>query len=321
MRSFTSFYRFLNLLGLLPCVYSREQDEFIVRKLLIPYSIFLTLAIQVYLLVEGYVHLDAIVPTLNSFGQTEFDWFVTGGLLLFFIFYVILNLSTSFTILYNAKHHCKLLNKLIAIDRESGIDGVNLVTCKSTASGAQKTFEMHVKLAYLTIVAIYFVAFPTYIYGYFGITFLGFARFISIYCHSMQYLLGHLYEMIVIEKLCANFKRLHEQLNDELHLGEYFLTCHRYWKMSKKATALFAFGKIPCLVCVNLILSLYWFCNYDQSQNFVFLFIRQVVLYFIFFVCNNWHRLLSEVSIMFLLLKDFYKLLLFYLDNCQLLCE
>lgn len=307
MRSFTSLCHIFNLFGLLQCVYSREKDEFIIRKFLIPYSILFSLALQTFLVVEGYAHINIIA--LNSFGQTHLDWFVTGGLLLFFILYVILNLSTSLTILYNSRDHCKLLNKLIEIDNDScssSGSSANLATSTSdvvvvSASGIQHTFEMHVKLSYLTIVAIYFVAFPTYIYAYFGITFIGFSRFISIYCHSVQYLFGHLYEFIVIEKMCANFKCLQEQLlllKDKTDLRQCFLKWHRYWMVAEEATKLFAFGKIPCLVCVNLILSLYWFCNYDRSENFAFLLIRQIVLYFIFVVCNNWHRLSSQVSMM-----------------------
>lgn len=294
MRSFPSLYRFFNLIGLLQCEYSREKDEFFIRSFMIPYSILFSLFLQTFLLVEGYAHINIIA--LGSFGDAHFDWFVTGGLSLFFILYVILNLTTSLTILYNKKDHCKLLNELIEIDKESGSNNNLLVACTSTALGIQKTFEMRVKLAYLAIVAIYLVAFPTYIFAYYGFTFVGFTRLISIYCHSIQYLCGHLYEMIIIEKMCANFKWLQEQLNDELNFGQNFSRYNRYWNAAEKATTLFAFGKIPCLVCVNLILSLYWFCNYDRSQKFGILLIRQIVLYFIFFVCNNWHRLSSEVS-------------------------
>lgn len=295
MRSFESLYRLFNVFGILQCVYSREKDEFKIREFLIPYSIFMSLALQTFLVVEGYAHINIIA--LNNFGQTDFDWFVTGGLLLFFVLYIILNLSTSLTILYSSKDHCKLLNILIEIDKESS-SGANLVLT-SNALGIQHTFEMHIKLSYFAIAAIYFVAFPIYMYAYFGISFIGITRFISIYCHSVQYLFGHLYEMVVIEKMCASFKRLQEQLlllNDELDLGQCFYKWHHYWSVARRATKLFGVGKIPCLVCVNLILSLYWFCNYDRTQNFVFLFIRQIVLYFVFVVCNNWHRLSNEVS-------------------------
>lgn len=304
MRSFPSLYRFLNLIGLLQCEYSRKKDGFVIRSFMIPYSILFSLSLQTFLLVEGYAHINIIA--LSSFGVAHFDWFVTGGLLLFFTFYVILNLTTSLTILYNKKDHCKLLNELIEIEKESGSDN-NLLACTSTALGIQKTFEMRVKLAYLAIVAIYFVAFPTYIFTYYGFNFVGFTRFISIYCHSIQYSCGHLYEMIIIEKMCANFKWLQEQINDEINLGQNFSRYNRYWNAAEKATTLFAFGKIPCLVCVNLILSLYWFCNYDRSQSFGILLTRQIVLYFIFFVCNNWHRLSSEVSMIYMYSVTFFK--------------
>lgn len=289
MRSFPTIYRLLNLFGILQCVYERDKMKFVLRKFLIFYAIFFSLSLQVFLLIEGYVHIDVIA--LSSFGETHFNWFVTSGLLLFFSLYVILNLSASLTILYNIKKHCKLLNKLIKIDKQS----TNLVvTNTKSAAGIQHTYELHIKLWYFAIVAIYFVAFPTYIYAYFGITVIGITRFIAIYCHSVQYLFGHLYEMIVIEKLCSHFKRL--QLRDDVCVRQYFLLWHRYWALAVKATKFFAFSKIPTLVCVNLILSLYWFCNYDRLQNFLFFFVRQIVLYFVFVVCHNWHRLANEVS-------------------------
>lgn len=288
MLNFLHIYSVFNIVGILQLKFSKKDDTFTINKLLIPYSILIAVLFQLFILFEG--HANMAIVAVNAFGCPDLGPFVKFVLAIDFISYVVLNLTTSLAILLRRRSHCKLLNKLMKTDKIICIQLRNV-------SHDERNFIFRVKSVYGIILIIFAVMFPWHSYNYFGVTMIGFARYISINCHSVQYIFGHFYEMIVMEKVLAYFKTLERNVEaDPKNIREYFDLYETFWKIAVKATNLFGFRKITCLTSVNLIVSFYWFCNYDRMENFLYLMVRQIVLGYIFIICNNWHRLDRQVS-------------------------
>lgn len=294
MLNFSKIYKILNICGILQSSFSPTDDgKFLIRKFLFPYSLTLAFAFQVFILYEGYCHKNIVA--LHAFGRPNLDLFVIFVLTMDYFSYVALNLSTSLPIIFQGKSHCALLHKLLETDTR--------VNSHRNFTRENKHFVSRIKLTYHIIISIFLFAFPWHSYKYFGATILALSRYISINFHSVQYIFGHFYEMIVMEKVLTYFKVLEMDFgeiswDDHLIVREHLQLYETFWKIANKATRLFGSKKIICLTSVNLIVSFYWFCNYDRMENFFYLIIRQVILGYIFIICNNWHRLDGQVSVL-----------------------
>lgn len=303
MLTFTSIYRIFNFFGVLQSVYSASDRRFTIYKPLIPYSVCVSLLTEAYIIIEGRVNTFEV--TKSTFGRETRDqdsWFITFALLVDFSCYVILNVSTFWTILYKRRSHCELLNELLVIDQ-------NLIFRIGTKK-EQNTVKYRVQAVCYLFAVMHFIAYPVYRITTFGFSKIGLARLISVNFHTLQFEFGHMLEMIVMEKLYANFKILQNNFGDkhvvrvDVALRRCISQYQHLWKLSKCATELFGFHKIFCLTCVNLLISLYFFYNYDRMENFGWSLIRQMTLYFIFVICNNWHRLMEQVRPIFVVCSN-----------------
>lgn len=295
MLTFTSIYRVFNFFGVLQAVYSTKNRKFSLFKPLVPYSVCIFLLTEGYIIIEGRVNtFEVTKATFARETRAQDSWVITLALLVDFTSYVILNASTFMTILHKRDAHCELLNQLLVID-ENPIFRVGM-------EREQSTVKYRVQAVYYSFAIMHFIAYPVYRYVHFGFSWLALARLISVNFHTLQFEFGNLYELIVMEKLSVNFKILRKHIGDkhvvrvDVALRRCISQYEHLWKLSKFATELFAFHKIFCLTCVNLLISLYFFYDYDRMDIYSgWSLLRQTLLYFIFVICNHWHRLMEQV--------------------------
>lgn len=294
MLSFTLLYRFLNIFGVLQIVYDTKVRKFTVLKSLVPYSIFIILLSEIYIICEGHFNAFEVVETLfERRKSSQSSWFITILLIVDFASYVILNVSIFLAILCQKNAHCDLLNQLLMIDQHP----IFWIGSESI----QNAVKYRVQVVYYLFLAQHFIAYPAYRYAWYGFTKLAFARLVSVTFHTLQFEFGSLYEMIIMEKLTTNFKVLQKHVMDRhvIRVDDALRDCigqyEHLWKLAKKGTSLFGGQKILCLTCVNLLASLHFFYGYDRMDNYGWSLMRQMTLNFIFVICNNWHRLMHQV--------------------------
>lgn len=291
MKEFRLIFQICTLLGVLHSKNSSKNGHFTLAKLLVPYSILLSLFIVSFIVIEGYVNRDDIAAL--TFGHLttahQHHWFINFTLLLHFTSDTITNVCTVVTILMHKAQHCNLLNQLLEIE---------------TTLGASNTHKSRIHATFYALLFNHLIAFPLYIYLQIGVSWFSLTRLIAVNFHSVQYEFGHLYEMVVLGKLTTFFSSVSLlKMNDEADVRHFIVQFDSVLTLTKSAMKLFQVNKIVCLICINLLFSFSFFYDLDRIENielsflhWISIFLRQSVLGIIFVVCNNWHGLMEQVS-------------------------
>lgn len=288
MRQFLIIFRCFVFLGVLQSIYSTKNSQFYVKKSLISYTVVLTFLIEAYVILEAYINNDSIA--LLTFGNHTTDihlhWFIKYTLLLHFTNDLIINLNTVITLLLYRQKHNTLLNELL-----------DKYPHESPHTNKSRVFR-----TFLILMFNHFIAFPLYRLLQIGVSWLAFTRLIAVNFHSVQYEFGHLYEMFVIEELKIRVEAL-SLIDENFQFRNWVEEYSKVMKIVEKTKKLFEVNKIVCLACINFLLSFCFFYDLDRIDNenmsymhWMTIFLRQSMFGMVLVVCNEWHRLIEQVS-------------------------
>lgn len=115
---------------------------------------------------------------------------------------------------------------------------------------------------------------------------------------SIDYMIGHLFEFVFLQKVRKHFSILRGSFDTDDHRKLYdWLTLEmQLTKLAKICTRLFAESKVVLLLAANVLISIYWFYNYDLNINVYGSLFWQLIVSAIFILCHIWDKMSSEVS-------------------------
>lgn len=115
---------------------------------------------------------------------------------------------------------------------------------------------------------------------------------------AIHFIVSILYEFVFFAKARFYFKSLQNNLKPKYHPKLHiWVTMHQeLWKISKMNCKLFGATKMIRLLCANVLMSAYWFYNYDSVMNVCASFAWQATIIPIFSLCWSWNQLDKEVS-------------------------
>lgn len=115
---------------------------------------------------------------------------------------------------------------------------------------------------------------------------------------SVFFTVTQLHEFVLFAKARYYYKSLQDHFYPQSH-PKFIIWAAMHdelWKISKMNCKMFALTKMINLVCVIVLMSAYWFYNYDNIMNMCASFAWQLTLLPVFFLCWSWNELDKEVS-------------------------
>lgn len=282
METFPATFLF-NLIGIHPIKYSRVTKKYKIcrfRAIVCSLVLLLIFLLNIY---RGFVNicnlrmLMKINKNLNSLGKMtqqidQLTWVVTHGVSMVSVF-------------VQRKRFCRLMNLLNSIVQKLLL--YNFI---------KEPDVSNTKIFYNILVACLYIS--TFIYC--GIRWAKIDSFVHsmfIAFFGIHFPVIKMYEYVFIEKSRYYLKMLIQNLNPECHQRLYFWLEIRkkLWKLSKMSWKCFVVTKTVNILGVVVIMSAYWFSNYDNRDIFVSLAWEMTMLP-TFVLCYTWSKLDKQVS-------------------------
>lgn len=115
---------------------------------------------------------------------------------------------------------------------------------------------------------------------------------------SIDYMIGHLFEFVFLQKVRNHFSILRGSFDIEDHRKLYdWLTLEmQLTKLAKLCAHVFSKSKVVLLLAANVLISINWFYNYDLNNNVYGSLCWQLIVSAIFILCHIYDKMSSEVS-------------------------
>lgn len=280
MKKFPPFRIIFNSFGIFISNYDSITDKFVTNRKFIVYSSILTLSLQLINFFNTTSDIrNNVESNVMNFNHTFLSKFVFK---LDFILLFVLSLSTIVNISVHRKRHTKILNYLVKIDAENGFT---------------REITLKTRMIISLMIVHYCVGPPlSEMFNHRLFKSVEWLYLMSLYSVLGQYYIGHVYEFVLIERLCDHFTNICVK-NDDF-LTQKITIFNNLWGISKKFTKLFEVTKIPVLLAVAVQISIYSYYHYDFHYCIFSPLIWQTLVSIIFVICHSWHRLGTQVSAM-----------------------
>lgn len=123
---------------------------------------------------------------------------------------------------------------------------------------------------------------------------LSWLHMLVLYALQVHYYIGHLFELVLVEKIQFYFSTLSKQVACD-SLRRYISCYSDLWRLTCICIQIFDINKIICLAAVTFTMAIYWFFQYDLQISVWPPLFWQLIISIVFSTCHSWHRLSSEV--------------------------
>lgn len=198
---------------------------------------------------------------------------------------VIHSFSTIF-VFFRMKGFCKLLNSLN-----------NVVQKLVTSRIVSETNVVNKKICRIISATLFSIS----ICIYFGLRWsysISIKTYISYWILGLHFPMVQIYEIVFFEKARFYLASLQHSFHPKNHQKLHFWVTvqQELWKISRLNCKLFAHIKVVSLMGTIVLISAFWFYNYDRFMSICASFAWQLTHIPIFFLCWKWNELDKEVS-------------------------
>lgn len=278
-------HRLFIISGLFHAKCDPKHQRFKISKLFLVYGIFLTISIQFYNVYEIINRLESIGSLLYDGSRHE----LMGKIIITLdhFFWMILNWSHPLIVLLKRHKISDYLNGLSECEK-------NLLQWNSKAQ-----CDSNNKIIRTWIIFCLFLFTVGIPFGFVMSDITSFSKILSGYAFTFGFIIGHLYEFVFFEKVRHNYSFLRSSFNindGHKRLWDWISSEAQLMKLSKLNASIFAVSKIALLLSANMLISVYWFYNYDLKTRITGSIVWQSFISVIFILCHIWDRLSNEVS-------------------------
>lgn len=279
------------LFGLFPFKFNQRTNIYQKNLGLLYYGAFLTLFIQMLNTIGFFIRYMYILIHLAN--AEIFSVTSQTVVLVDCILWRIFNISTMFKSITSSNKFCALLNKHLQVEQRLDDQPISLLKLN-------QQYQFRVKC--ISNVYLFLTVFGTALNVKLNWSSSAFdyLTLVSNYLVFSQFLIGHCYELMLMEKVVSHYRALQSLVSSE---------AMRLWidmevvvtKIAKRTVGLFQLNKYICVVVVLVDFPSYMFLYYAKmskgaiASSFSTL-IWQFVLSIVLVVCYSWHRVDSEVS-------------------------
>lgn len=282
---FPCFVRLFKLFGLFSFKYDSQRHEYRPNLVLFSYGAVFTFIIQVFNATSFYLRYNYIMGHFSNAKIVS----ITSKIIVIpdSILWIVLNICTMFKIIFSYKKFCQLLNDHLYLRQQ--FSSVTLNT----------KYRVRVQKICLVYSVITIFGTAINVHKNYQVASVFFFTLFSHYMVFSQFLLGHFYELILVEKLVMYYRALEPSVNS---LQTFLKASYVVTRITKRTFSLFQFNKYLCVVILHIIFSISSFYCYDQiyAQGLTLRLwtasIWQIVLSIVLVDCHSWHRVTSEVS-------------------------
>lgn len=261
-----------------------DQSSFRISKMLLLYGIVVTITIQSFNSFQLFIQLGLLAETLYSGSRHESMGKIVLSLDNFF--WMVINLIHPVTVIVHKSKIVKYMNDFMEYE-------MNLSCFDRTSHNIDKKIRTRTMM----FLSLFFVSLPSCVVQ---ATSVSVPMVLLAYTIAFDFIIGQLFEFVFLQKVRYHFLFLrasffithdgHEKLYEWLSL-EMQLT-----KLAKLCGRIFAKSKVVFLLAGKVLISVYWFFNYDININVFGSLLWQSVVSSIFMLCHVWDKMASEVS-------------------------
>lgn len=277
------FSRLFKSFGVCFFKYNMKRKIYQKSSRLFLYGITLTFAIQIFNPFSFYIRTPYI---LQYFLKTQILSLTTLTILILdSILWVILNFSTMSQIIIKMNDFRKILNQHLSLERK--LDRHHIST-------------NHIKIVFKIYIFGSIILMLLNDYINYKIDYIGFFTLLSHYLLFFQFMIGHLYELVFVEKLVVNYRKVQTCIS--LKRVRAFIDLNLWMKkLTKDTEKIFEINKFVSVISALFGLSFYTFLHYQLivSGSILNCFTTsfwQFVLSIVLVTCHSWHRVAGEVS-------------------------
>lgn len=247
-----------SVVGIFPFKYNQREKCFEKRSFFTYYPIILTILIQTFNVISFYYRSSYILQHFLKVGEVSLTLKVV--LALDIILLLILNISSVFPIILKSNVFCQILNQHLYSNRNfttyfNALYQNTNILLKSRFGSIFKTFLI-----------IYIVGWPVNVFLSYT-NFIAYFTLVSYYILFCQFLFGHLYELMLVEKSVGELQLLQLTLCSKLShnsLRFYLKNRAKCLKVSKRTMKVFQLSQAVRIATVLIILSIYMFFQYER---------------------------------------------------------
>lgn len=294
VKSINPLLRIFLLMGLIQLVYDKNTKQFQEKRILIVYSICLTLLFQG----TFYATLTPLIFSHDRDIESFLRAFVE---LSEALFWIANNILIAFSILTTRKTQCWVLNELLRLERA-------VMSPKIDWASANQSLKTTVNRFILLLFIYFIVLYPPAIYVCFVIVLksaLTLPDILGCYLCVLQFIFGNLYQMVIYQKLCLNFRAIKAYVEKNLNsnrpqkrkLRQVMETFCKMWVLSRRMVKTGRYSYVGCLIGVNYLMSFYLYYEYLNLDTIGSMIVWIAATSLTFFSCYYWGMVCHEVSL------------------------
>lgn len=235
--------------------YNRHKNSWKKRSNYLQYTILITITIQTFNVLSFCFRQHFI----QQYFFKVSDMTATSKIILVFdgAFWVTLNSSIMFEIILKGNGFFRVLNERSQISKILSTD----------FQGMNKSDKDRFAFLAKSYILLVLIGIPTNVFVNYGNNFIAIFTFISHCFLISQFLFGHLYELMFVEKYFNKFWVLQSALrsSSEVRVVKLSIKMHsECLKLARRTMKLFRWSKVMCLVCVLVLNSIYLFFKHER---------------------------------------------------------
>lgn len=254
--------KFFTVFGIFLFKFNQNSNRYEKSSRILYYAIVITITIQTFSVFSFYYRMYYIREyilevTYLSFTEKVLLWLDS-------ILWIILNGSVVFPVICKRNDFCQVLNWILHVD------GIFKTYYNDLTSHMNKSYKNRFEIIYKSFLFVYIVGVPVNVLFIHGVNNTVFFLLISHYILVCQFLFGHVYELMLVERSVSDFQLLQSTLssNQSVEVVKFCLAMHsKCQKLSKRTFKLFQWSKVMCLASVLIIMSFYWFFKFERLLN------------------------------------------------------
>lgn len=277
--------------GIFPLLYDSKTDSYEVSKRLIIYTLFV-------ILLTNIINVNGILSNYFDLSSNLYDGLgdeTTGKkiVLVDFLCYMNIVCSTPILIFLKRQQLCKCINNILRFKQEQ----IKLFKAEI------QTFQMRLDWIMYFLLLINLIAVPRSFTLYQKRSF--YLMLIYSYFFSIHVILGQLFEFHIYKWLCFYFQTVKTDISKLKSFADIKFWIDKYEilvRICRKCSRIFGVLKVIHLTSANVLMSIYFFYNFDSVNNVFDVFLWQLMILAIYYFCHLWDTLTVQVSFEFFVL-------------------
>lgn len=264
--------------------YDPNQSSFKISKVLLLYGIVVTITIQSFNSFQIFIKLGSLAASLYSGSRHESMGKIVMSLDDFF--WMIINCIHPATIIVHQGKIVKYMNDFMEYE-------LNLSCFDRSSHNIDKKIITRIMIC----LSLMFVSLSS---CFIKSTSFSVPVALLVYTIAFDFIIGQLFEFVFLQKVRYHFSFLRSSFfityDGHGKLYEWLSLEMQLTKLAKLCGRIFANSKVVFLLAGKVLISVYWFFNYDINLNIFGSLLWQSVVSSIFMLCLIWDKMSSEVS-------------------------